>query len=158
MATSKNGSWPDLAGRIDGSRHVLPVRVYHEDTDFSGLVYHASYIRFCERGRSDFVRLLGIDHDDLMSAKSDKEPAAFVVRRMEIDYLKPASIGDVLEVVSECEEIGGATLTLRQEIRRDDTAIVKARVKIVLITRSGKPQRLGALIRSAFERFLNLQS
>jgi len=152
---SESRSWPDLAGRIEGSRHVLPVRVYHEDTDFSGLVYHASYIRFCERGRSDFVRLLGIDHEDLISAKESGEPAAFVVRHMEIDYLQPAAIGDVLEVVSECEEIGGATLTLKQEIVRDEKTIVRARVKIVLITRSGKPKRIGALIRSAFERFLN---
>lgn len=157
MAEEKS-SWPDLAGRIDGGRHVLPIRVYHEDTDFSGLVYHASYLRFCERGRSDFVRLLGIDHEELISPKEGGEPAAFVVRRIEIDYLKPASIGDVLEVVSECEEIGGATLTMKQEVKRDDQTIVRALVKIVLITRSGKPLRLDSLIRGAFERFLNEDS
>ena len=152
------GQWPDLADRIENNRHVLPIRVYHEDTDFSGLVYHGRYVRFCERGRSDFVRLLGIGHDDLISAKGVGEPAAFVVRRMEIDYLKPAAIGDVLEVVSECEDIGGAMLTLNQHIMRDEDVIVRARIKIVLITRSGKPLRLGALIRDAFEHFLNQES
>lgn len=157
MAEAK-GPWPDIAGRIEKGRHVVPVRVYHEDTDFSGLVYHASYIRFFERGRSDFVRLLGIDHEDLIAPKDGAEPAAFVVRRIEIDYLKPAAIGDVLEVVSECEEIGGATLTMRQEIRRDEQTIVRARVKIVLISKSGKPLRMDALIRGAFERFLNQDS
>jgi len=156
--TEGQRGWPDIAGRIDGGRHVVPVRVYHEDTDFSGLVYHASYIRFFERGRSDFVRLLGIDHEELISPKEGGEPAAFVVRRIEIDYLKPAAIGDVLEVVSECEEIGGATLTMKQEIRRGDKTIVRACVKIVLISKSGKPLRMDALIRGAFERFVNQDS
>ncbi len=107
-------SWPDLAGRIEGDTHVLPVRVYFEDTDFTGLVYHANFLKFCERGRSDFIRLLGIDHRSLESPVAG-EPAAFVVRRVEIDYLRPARIDDVLEVVTRCAEIGGAKLVLSQE-------------------------------------------
>ena len=75
--------WPDLAGRLvedpAGRRHVLPVRVYFEDTDFSGLVYHGSYVRWCERGRSDFLRLLGGDHRRLIDGSGSSEPAAFVV-------------------------------------------------------------------------------
>src|SRR5512134_4143116 len=84
--------WPDLAGRLiedaGGRRHILAVRVYFEDTDFSGLVYHASYLRWCERGRSDFLRLLGVRHADLIAPGDGAEPAAFVVRRLEIDYLR----------------------------------------------------------------------
>ena len=109
--------WPGLAGRIEGRRHILPIRVYHEDTDFTGLVYHASFIRFCERGRSDFVRLLGIRHQDLLQAEGGGEPAAFVVRHMEIDFLRPARIDDVVEVVTHCAELGGASLTLAQQVR-----------------------------------------
>lgn len=147
--------WPDLAGRIEGDEHILPVRVYFEDTDFSGLVYHANYLKFCERGRSDFVRLLGIRHGELIDGEGGREPAAFVVRHMDIDFLKPARIDEVLEVVTRCAEIGGATVTLAQEVRREGVPLVRLAVQIVLVSRSGKPMRLGVLVRSAFERFLN---
>ena len=146
--------WPDLAGRIEGETHVLPVRVYFEDTDFTGLVYHANFLKFCERGRSDFIRLLGIDHRSLASP-SEGEPSVFVVRRIEIDYLKPARIDEVLEVVTSCAEIGSASLKLAQDVRRDGTLIARALVSVVLVSRSGKPQRLGALVRDALQRFVN---
>jgi len=78
--------WPDLAGRIEGETHVLPIRVYFEDTDCAGVVYHANFLKFCERARSDFIRLLGIEHQGLANP-AQGEPAVFVVRRVEIDYL-----------------------------------------------------------------------
>ena len=146
--------WPELAGRIEGETHVLPVRVYFEDTDFTGLVYHANFLKFCERGRSDFIRLLGIDHQSLANPKKG-EPAVFVVRRIEIDYLKPARIDEVLEVVTHCAEIGGATLVLDQEVRRDGTPLARAKVSVVLVSHAGKPQRLGQLVRGALQRFVN---
>jgi len=148
------GEWPDLAGRIEGETHVLPVRVYFEDTDFTGLVYHANFLKFCERGRSDFIRMLGIDHRSLANPK-EGEPALFVVRRIEIDYLKPARIDEVLEVVTSCGEIGGATLVLTQDVRRDDVVLVRAKVSVVLVSEAGKPQRLGQLVRGALQRFVN---
>jgi acyl-CoA thioester hydrolase len=148
------GEWPDLAGRIEGDTHVLPVRVYFEDTDFTGLVYHANFLRFCERGRSDFIRLLGIDHRSLANPK-DGEPAVFVVRRIEIDYLKPARIDEVLEVATRCAEIGGATLVLSQEVCRDGAVLARAKVSVVLVSDRGKPQRLGQMVRGALERFVN---
>src|SRR3979490_2190830 len=87
-------SWPDLAGRLvedaGGRGHVLAARVYFEDTDFSGLVYHATYLRWCERGRSDFLRLMGNDHQALIAGAQGLEPAAFVARRMHLEYRKPA--------------------------------------------------------------------
>jgi len=147
------GDWPDLAGRIEGETHVLPVRVYFEDTDFTGLVYHANFLKFCERGRSDFIRLLGVNHTSLANPKSG-DPAVFVVRRIEIDYLKPAGIDDVLEVVTSCAEIGGATLMLDQEVRRDEMVLARAKVSVVLVSSAGKPQRLGQMVRGALERFV----
>src|SRR3954453_7076996 len=108
MSTSDSDNretiWPDLAGRLvetaTGRAHVLPVRVYFEDTDFSGLVYHATYLRWCERGRSDFLRLMGNDHQALIAGAAGRESAAFVVRRMRLEYLKPAQIDEVLEVTT----------------------------------------------------------
>ena len=146
--------WPDLAGRLvedgAGRRHLLPIRVYFEDTDFSGLVYHASYLRWCERGRSDFLRLLGNDHRALISGFEGREPAAFVVRRISLEFLKPAHIDEVLEVETRVKEVGAAHLILLQAIRRDDTSLLEAEVTVVLVTVSGKPQRLNRALRAAF--------
>ena len=146
--------WPDLAGRIEGETHVLPVRVYFEDTDFAGVVYHANFLKFCERGRSDFIRLLGINHQDLAEPAAG-EPSVFVVRRIEIDFLKPGRLDDVLEVVTSCAEIGGASLVLAQEVCRGKDVLARARVTVVLVSSLGKPQRIGRLIRGALERFVN---
>lgn len=143
-----SAEWPDLAGRIEGGRHVLPVRVYFEDTDFSGLVYHASYLRWCERGRSDFLRLMGVSHSDLIAPESG-EPAAFVVRRLEIDYLRPARIDDILLVTTACRETGGAHLTLAQQVSRAGTTLCSVTVKVVLISQTGKPLRLPLAARNA---------
>jgi acyl-CoA thioester hydrolase len=147
--------WPDLAGRLvedaSGRRHVLPVRVYFEDTDFSGLVYHATYLRWCERGRSDFLRLIGNDHQALLSGAAGREPAAFVVRRMAIEFLRPARIDEVLEVVTRAKEWSAATLTLDQRVTRDGRDLFTAEVMVVLISASGKPLRLSAALREALQ-------
>lgn len=146
-------NWPDLSGRIvaeeGGRRHVLPIRVYFEDTDFSGLVYHASYLRWCERGRSDFLRLVGNDHQALIAGATGRDPAAFVVRRMNLEYLKPARIDDILEVTTRVREIGAASLTLAQAITRDGVTLFEAEVMVVLVSLSGKPMRISQAIRSA---------
>jgi acyl-CoA thioester hydrolase len=148
--------WPDLAGRLvadpTGRRqHVLPVRVYFEDTDFSGLVYHASYLRWCERGRSDFLRLVGNDHRALIEGSPGREPAAFVVRRMQLEYLRPARIDEILEVATRVKAATAATLTLDQRVSRAGAALFMAEVMVVLISRSGKPQRLSAALREALQ-------
>jgi acyl-CoA thioester hydrolase len=154
LPAGERGTWPDLAGRIEGDTHRLPVRVYFEDTDAAGVVYHANFFKFCERGRSDFIRLLGIDHQSLANP-GQGESAVFVVRRIEIDYLKPGRLDDVLEVVTHCLEIGGASLRLAQEVRRRETVLVRACVSVVLVSAAGKPQRVGALVRGALQRFVN---
>jgi acyl-CoA thioester hydrolase len=148
-------SWPDIAGRIvadaEGRRHVLPVRVYFEDTDFSGLVYHASYLRWCERGRSDFLRLMGNDHRALVDGAAGREPAAFVVRRMGLEFLKPARIDEILQVTTRVRETTAATLTLDQRVSRDGVELFTAEVMVVLVSASGKPLRLSAALRQALQ-------
>ncbi|MEO8650856.1 MAG: tol-pal system-associated acyl-CoA thioesterase [Hyphomicrobiaceae bacterium] len=146
-------TWPDLAGRLvtggDGVRgHILPVRVYFEDTDFSGLVYHASYVRWCERGRSDYLRLIGNEHRALIEGDTGAEPAAFVVRRMRLEYLKPARIDDVLEIETRVLDAKGATLNLAQRVLRDGTVLFEAEVLVVLVSMSGKPQRINQRLRA----------
>jgi acyl-CoA thioester hydrolase len=141
-----SAGWPDLAGRLEGGGHVLPVRVYFEDTDFSGVVYHGSFVRFMERGRTDFLRLLGIGHDALDKG-AHGEPLAFAVRRLVIDFLKPARIDDLLEIVTEPGEMTGARGMLRQSVRRGDETLVTAEVTVALINASGQPRRWPEAIR-----------
>lgn len=147
------GQWPDLAGRlelIDGvRRHRLPVRVYFEDTDAGGVAYHASYVRWCERGRTDFLRLLGTDARRLIDGSDNLEPAAFVVRRMSFDFARPALMDDVLEIVTTVKELGGASVTLNQQVHRAGMRLCEADVTVVLVSVSGKPLRLTEAIRSA---------
>jgi acyl-CoA thioester hydrolase len=147
--------WPDLAGRIirdaSGQRHILPVRVYFEDTDASGLVYHASFVRFAERGRTDFLRLLGTDARRLIDGSESGEPAAFVVRRMSFDFVRPGRMDDLLEVETRVKELGGASVTLDQTISRDGQRLVSAEIVVVLISISGKPLRLSSAVREAFQ-------
>jgi acyl-CoA thioester hydrolase len=141
--------WPDLAGRLAPEGHTLPVRVYFEDTDFTGIVYHGAYLRWCERGRSDYLRLLGITHRELAEGETQ---AAFVVRRLILDFFKPARIDDVLTVVSRPQEVTKATITLAQSVRRDDVQLCSATVLLALISPAGRPLRLPADLRDRFER------
>ena len=152
-------TWPGLAGRIDcdgtGQRHLLPVRVYFEDTDAGGVVYHASYVRFCERGRTDFLRLLGADARQMIDGRAagsegSREPAAFVVRRMTCDFLRPGRMDDVLEIETRVKDLGGASVTLLQAISSSGRRIFEAEVTVVLVSLSGKPLRLSDALRQAF--------
>ena len=149
------GTWPDLAGRIvsdvNGARHVLPVRVYFEDTDAGGIVYHATYIRFAERGRTDFLRLLGTDARRMIDGSDNKEPAAFVVRRMHCDFFRPGRMDDLVEVETRVKVLGGASVTLLQTITAAGKRLFEAEVTVVLVSMSGKPLRLSDRVRQAFE-------
>ena len=128
--------WPDLAGRIEGNHHILPIRVYYEDTDFSGAVYHANYLKFCERARSDCLRLLGVHHSELHGT------ASFVVRRMVCDFLKPALIDNLLEVETRFIEFGGARVELIQTVMRASETLFEAQVTVAPVDGQGKPKRL----------------
>ncbi len=146
-------NWPDLAGRMEGREHVLPVRVYYEDTDFSGFVYHASYIRFCERGRSDFLRHLGVHHHALHWGGSGGR-MGFVVRRMVCDFLKPATIDDVLEVRTRFLELRGARFELSQRVERAGELLFTAAVTAALVNAQGRPQRLPPDMRKGLQGVL----
>lgn len=139
-------AWPDLAGRLVDGGHVLPVRVYYEDTDFSGVVYHASYLRFFERGRTDFLRLLGIGHA-AMAVGAFGSARAFAVRSMTLDFRRPATIDDVLEVTTRRAELSGARIVLDQAIARAGEVLVTATVTVAVIDGDGRPCRLPAAIR-----------
>ncbi len=142
------GQWPDLAGKIAGDVHVLPIRVYYEDTDFSGFVYHANYLKFCERGRSDCLRLLDIHHHELEA----NSQSGFVVRQMICDFLKPARIDDVLEIQTRFNSAKGARMQLDQSIWRGDDCLFKAQVTAALIDDKGRPKRFTTQMLEAFSK------
>lgn len=150
MPERGSDAWPDLSGRITDFGHILPVRVYYEDTDFSGIVYHASFLRFIERGRSDYIRLLGIHHHELDQG-TDEERVAFAVRHMDIDFLKPARIDDVLDVETRVFAIKGARMVLDQCVMREGQELFRARVTVVAISRDGRPKRMPVALKAAFE-------
>ena len=117
--------------------HRLSVRVYYEDTDFSGNVYHAAYLHFFERGRTEFLRDMGVHHSELV-----QDGIAFAVRSMQIDFAAAAHIDDLLEVVTEVTSASAARLNLRQTIFRSGVEITRAEVQVVAIKTSGGATRL----------------
>jgi acyl-CoA thioester hydrolase len=124
-----------LNGELIDGRHTMTVRVYYEDTDFTGIVYHANYLRFMERGRTNYLRLIGADHRALFEATEKEAPGfAFVVRSMTLDYLKPARMDDLLSVVTVPEIVKGASITLHQQVCRNDDLLVEARVRVAFIS------------------------
>jgi acyl-CoA thioester hydrolase len=139
------------AGRFDDRRHILPVRVYYEDTDFSGVVYHASYLRFLERGRSDFLRLAGIHHKAMLEAA---EPLAFAVSRMEIDFVRPARIDDALTVRTAFETMRGPRIFVAQALMRGDELLVRAKAEVCCISLAGRPRKPPALVSARLKPFL----
>lgn len=128
--------------------HALPVRVYYEDTDFSGFVYHASYLRFMERGRTELLRGLAGDQSDL---HREADGLVFVVRRMSLDYLKPARMDDALTVLTATRELRGASMHLDQEVRRGGETLVRADV-VVACVREGRAVRLPEALRRTLTR------
>ncbi|WP_049766233.1 tol-pal system-associated acyl-CoA thioesterase [Rhodopseudomonas palustris] len=112
----------------------MQVRVYYEDTDFSGIVYHANYLRFMERGRTNYLRLLGAEQSALFAEAQDEAPGfAFVVRAMQLDFLKPAKMDDVLEIVTRPLEVRGASITMHQQVKRGDAVLIEAKVKVAFV-------------------------
>ena len=125
----------DIDGAIEGGRHVMAVRVYYEDTDFTGIVYHASYLRFMERGRTNYLRLVGADHRALFEETAAEAPGfAFVVRSLAIEFLKPARMDDILAVTTEPVEVKGASATLLQRVTRNDEVLVEAHVRVAFVS------------------------
>lgn len=139
-------------GRFEAKDHLLPVRVYYEDTDFTGVVYHANYVRYFERGRSDFLRAAGIGHTDLL--ESD-DPLAFVVSELNIKYVRPAKIDDALIVRTRYEVVKGVRMLIRQTIERDGEVLAKADVVAACIHMDGRPRRPSKLLMQKVEPWLS---
>ena len=126
------------SGWLEGPVHVLPLRVYWEDTDGTGVVYYANYLKFVERARTDLLRLAGIEQKSLL----DDGSVMFAVRRCEVDYLAPAHLDDELEIHTRFTDVRGASLQAEQIVRRDGTDLVRANVRVACLDRSDKPKRL----------------
>jgi acyl-CoA thioester hydrolase len=129
--------------------HRLQVRVYYEDTDFSGAVYHAAYLKFFERGRTEFLRAEGIHHAELAS-----QGLAFAVRSMQIEFEKAAGIDDLLDVATEVQSISGARLVLSQTILRGVQVLTRANVVVAAIKMGGGPARLPRIVHERFHALL----
>lgn len=125
------------------SPHTFPVRVYYEDTDLAGIVYYANYLRFIERGRTEYVRARGVDQARLRAETG----IVFAVRRVEADYLAPARFGEDLTVETEVVEVKGASLVMIQRVTRDGTVLFAARVVVVAIDAAGRAARMPADLR-----------
>jgi acyl-CoA thioester hydrolase len=142
---------PSLDGEIRDGRHVQRVRVYYEDTDFTGIVYHANYLRFMERGRTNYLRVIGADHRALFAATESEAPGfAFVVRSMAIEFLKPARMDDVLHVITAPEVVKGASVLLRQQVRRGEDLLVEAQVRVAFVS-GGRARPIPRPLRAAMQ-------
>ncbi|HEX7884857.1 MAG TPA: tol-pal system-associated acyl-CoA thioesterase [Phenylobacterium sp.] len=126
------------SGWLEGREHVLPVRIYYEDTDFTGVVYHANYLRYMERGRSDFFRTVGISHTALLELS---EPTAFTITRVELDFRRAARVDDALLVRTAFDAVKGPRLFVSQRILRGDELIAEAQVQAACIDLKGRARR-----------------
>lgn len=130
------------SGEIRGDTHVLPVRVYYEDTDTGGVVYYANYLKFAERARTEMLRLAGFEQEALFA----EHGLAFVVRSCEIDYRLPARLDDLLEVHSTMLDVKAASMRTEQIIRRDGHDLVRLKLRVACLNREGRPTRIPAEI------------
>ena len=149
MKKSGQDTSKELAGRLIAGGHAMQVRAYYEDTDFTGIVYHANYLRFMERGRTNYLRLIGADHRVLFEQAEKEAPSfAFVVRSMKIDFLKPAFMDDLLEVRTLSHEVSGASIALVQRVMRGEEILIEAEVRVAFVS-EGKPKRIPEPLRKA---------
>lgn len=139
-----------MAVMTEGAReHRFPLRVYYEDTDAAGIVYYANYLKFAERARTEFLRSIGSEHH----AMKERHGVEFVVRSMEADYIRPARLDDELIVCSSLTAVGGASMTARQIVTRDEDDLVKMSVRLACINASGAPARMPETLRTALQSF-----
>lgn len=144
---------PD-SGILDGRCHRFTVRVYYEATDAGGLVYHADYLKYAERARTEMMRLLGMDHTRLLADHG----LVFAVRKADCDFLAPARLDDVLTVVTTIDELGGASMRLTQEIRREATVACRIGLRLALLRGDGRPGRMPRDLHRAIARLISPDS
>ncbi len=138
-------------GHFDGKTHVLPLRVYYEDTDLSGVVYHANYLRYMERARTEFFRLAGVTR---MADLDSDEPTAWAIREVRASYHRPARVDDALTVKTQLVAISGARIEAVQKIYAGEVLLMDGRIEACIITLTGKPRRLPASLRHLLTPFL----
>ncbi len=139
-----------VSGWFDGRSHVMPLRVYFEDTDAAGIVFYAAYLKFTERARTEMLRLLGHAHAGLLASDN----MAFTVRRCEADYLRPARLDEVLAVRTRLQDLGGASLDIVQDVERIGDVICRMRLKLVCMKADGRPARIPRDLRRTLFDFL----
>lgn len=132
-------------GLFRGTAHIFPVRVYYECTDAGGIVYHADYLRFAERARTEMMRTFGLDHRDLMRS----DGVAFAVTACEAEFRRPALLDDLLMVETRMLEVGGASMRIAQDIRRGGQTLVSLRLRLAMVTTEGRAGRIPAALRDA---------
>ncbi len=137
-------------GVFDGARHLYAVRVYYEDTDLSGITYHANYLRWFERARSDLLRMLHIDQRDAIEAGE----GAYAVSEINLKYLRPAKLDDDVVIETTCTELGAASCRMHQKATRNDELLCEASLRVGFITPEGRPRRQPAPWRKAFTDFM----
>ncbi|MFT6583112.1 MAG: acyl-CoA thioester hydrolase [Alphaproteobacteria bacterium] len=130
-----------------GADHIFPLRVYYEDTDAAGIVYYANYLKFAERARTEFLRTSGGRH----RALKDQDGVAFVVRSVTADYDQPARLDDELAVRTRLTSVGGASMTMDQNVEREDCTLVKMSVRLGCVGIEGKPARMPVALRAALK-------
>jgi acyl-CoA thioester hydrolase len=139
-------------GRFEGNVHVLPIRVYYEDTDLSGVVYHANYLRFMERGRSEFFRCAGVFH---LAMLDREEATVWTLRKASLDFYRPARVDDLVSVHTRATALTGARMTADQKIHRGDELLAHGRIEACVITLAGKPRRVPVDIRAKLLPFIS---
>jgi acyl-CoA thioester hydrolase len=148
-------------GRLDGARHLFPIRIYYEDTDAGGIVYHAAYLRFAERARTEMMRLTGLGHSDLLA----RHGVTLAVHRCTIAYHRPARLDDSLTVATRIVAVSGATITIEQNVERSDAAVdasahdeflnlVSLTLRLVTLDRQLRPTRLPSALRTVVTQYL----
>jgi acyl-CoA thioester hydrolase len=138
-------------GSFEGREHVLPISVYYEDTDLSGVVYHANYLRYMERGRTEFFRLAGISK---MAGLEDEEPTAWAIRSIKVDYHRPARLDDIIQVRTRLTGLSGARMRALQRVVCGPTLLVEGRIEACITTLTGKPRRLPIIVQETLAPFL----
>ncbi|GAA0526441.1 acyl-CoA thioester hydrolase [Rhizomicrobium palustre] len=143
---------PDpVTPRMEGNTFVFPVRIYYEDTDLSGIVYHANYLRYMERARTEFFRFLGLK----AAAMEDADPSAWALRKLEIDYLRPAKFDDIVEVRTNVVALSAARLIAQQSIYAHGVQLTRGQVEACIISLTGRPKRIPQEVRDKVLPFVS---
>jgi len=139
-----------IRGQMEGKVHVMPLRVYYEDTDAAGIVYYANYLKFAERGRTEMLGKAGIHLRDL----KESDQVDFAIRHAEIDYMKPARLNDFLTVRTWVTGVKGASLLMEQSICREADELVRVKVRVACMHESGKPVRIPKTVKGPLDELI----